>query len=264
MSRSACRRERWSGPGTARSGGNDPLAIGPSWPTGAAGLGDAWTAVRVPASPRIVHEEIGGTSCSSRLRTDGSVQSIASTTCLVIAGSAFARHEQQITDPPWNCHPTRACRPGDRGYSGHVRRGRLRSADAVSVTTFLVPRDRFSTADPTVGRRAVAILAEPSRPETSLGARTSPMCTRAAASPCRFLLGHSGGAGRGPRAGSIGVFGVGDPARRSRQLRQEVKRWMNTSAVSATSRQPLSMVRAWPRFGISTNSVTPSLCFCRL
>ena len=31
-----CRRVRWSGSGDSRSGGNDALAIGPSWPTGAA------------------------------------------------------------------------------------------------------------------------------------------------------------------------------------------------------------------------------------
>ena len=38
----------------------------------------------------------------------------------------------------------------------------------------------------------------------------------------------------------------------------------NASALSATSRQPLSIVSAWPRLGISTISVTPSLRFCRL
>jgi hypothetical protein len=38
---------------------------------------------------------------------------------------------------------------------------------------------------------------------------------------------------------------------------------MKSSAVCATSRQSLSMVRACPRPGISTNSVTPELC-CRL
>src|SRR3954453_3862194 len=38
----------------------------------------------------------------------------------------------------------------------------------------------------------------------------------------------------------------------------------NVSPVSATSRQPLSIVRACPRFGISTISVTPSLRFCFL
>ena len=39
----------------------------------------------------------------------------------------------------------------------------------------------------------------------------------------------------------------------------EVKRLTKASAVSATSRQPLSIVSAWPRPGISTISVTPSL-----
>jgi hypothetical protein len=38
-----------------------------------------------------------------------------------------------------------------------------------------------------------------------------------------------------------------------------VNRSTKASAVSATSRQPLSMVRAWPRPGISVNSVTPAL-----
>src|SRR5829696_282330 len=38
----------------------------------------------------------------------------------------------------------------------------------------------------------------------------------------------------------------------------------NSRAVSATSRQPLSMVSAWPRPGISVISVTPSLCACFL
>ena len=34
--------------------------------------------------------------------------------------------------------------------------------------------------------------------------------------------------------------------------------------MSATSRQPLSIVSEWPRFGISTISVMPSLRFCFL
>ena len=41
-------------------------------------------------------------------------------------------------------------------------------------------------------------------------------------------------------------------------------RRMNASALSATSRQPLSITRPWPRFGISTISVTPSFSFCFL
>ena len=41
-------------------------------------------------------------------------------------------------------------------------------------------------------------------------------------------------------------------------------RRMNASAVSATSRQPLSITSPWPLFGISTISVTPSFCFCFL
>ena len=45
---------------------------------------------------------------------------------------------------------------------------------------------------------------------------------------------------------------------------QETNRLTNPSAVSATSRQPLSMVNAWPRPGISMNSVTPLFFFCFL
>ena len=41
-------------------------------------------------------------------------------------------------------------------------------------------------------------------------------------------------------------------------------RLTKSSAVWATSRQPWSIVRAWPRFGIFTISVTPGLCLCRL
>jgi pimeloyl-ACP methyl ester carboxylesterase len=44
----------------------------------------------------------------------------------------------------------------------------------------------------------------------------------------------------------------------------QVKRRMKASAVCATWAQPLSMVRACPRSGISVNSVTPGLCCCRL
>src|SRR5205814_8264857 len=42
------------------------------------------------------------------------------------------------------------------------------------------------------------------------------------------------------------------------------KRLRNLSAVSATSPQPLSIVNACPRIGISTIFVTPSLCSCCL
>ena len=42
------------------------------------------------------------------------------------------------------------------------------------------------------------------------------------------------------------------------------KRSTNASAVSATSRQPLSMTSPCPRLGISTISVTASFRFCRL
>ena len=37
-----------------------------------------------------------------------------------------------------------------------------------------------------------------------------------------------------------------------------------SSAVSQTSRQPLSIVSEWPRFGTFTISVTPSFRFCFL
>src|SRR6266480_1215500 len=40
--------------------------------------------------------------------------------------------------------------------------------------------------------------------------------------------------------------------------------WTKASAVSATSRQPLSIVSACPRFGTLAISVTPSLRRCRL
>src|SRR5260370_19957602 len=43
-----------------------------------------------------------------------------------------------------------------------------------------------------------------------------------------------------------------------------VKRWTKARAMSATSRQPLSMTREWPRLGSSTISVTPWLRFCFL
>jgi hypothetical protein len=42
------------------------------------------------------------------------------------------------------------------------------------------------------------------------------------------------------------------------------ERRTNASARSATSRQPLSIVRAWPRLGTSKISVTPGLCCCCL
>lgn len=43
-----------------------------------------------------------------------------------------------------------------------------------------------------------------------------------------------------------------------------VNRLTNVSAVSATSCQPWSIVREWPRLGIFSISVTPGLRFCRL
>ena len=44
----------------------------------------------------------------------------------------------------------------------------------------------------------------------------------------------------------------------------QANRLTKSSAVWATSRQPWSIVREWPRFGIFTISVTPGLRFCRL
>jgi hypothetical protein len=44
----------------------------------------------------------------------------------------------------------------------------------------------------------------------------------------------------------------------------EANRLTKSSAVWATSRQPWSIVREWPRFGIFTISVTPGLCLWRL
>ncbi len=44
----------------------------------------------------------------------------------------------------------------------------------------------------------------------------------------------------------------------------QAKRFTNASAVSATSRQPLSIVNECPRFGILTISVTAAFRFCRL
>ena len=43
-----------------------------------------------------------------------------------------------------------------------------------------------------------------------------------------------------------------------------VNRLTNSSAVSATSRQPLSIVSEWPRFGIFLISVTAELRLCFL
>src|SRR4029077_16740712 len=44
----------------------------------------------------------------------------------------------------------------------------------------------------------------------------------------------------------------------------QANRLTKSSAVWATSRQPWSIVRAWPRFGIFTMSVTAGLRRCRL
>src|SRR5205814_6548052 len=44
----------------------------------------------------------------------------------------------------------------------------------------------------------------------------------------------------------------------------DVNRLANSSAFSATSRQPASIVSECPRPGILTISVTPLLCFCFL
>ena len=44
----------------------------------------------------------------------------------------------------------------------------------------------------------------------------------------------------------------------------QANRLTKSSAVWATSRQPWSIVREWPRFGIFTISVTAGLRLCRL
>jgi hypothetical protein len=56
----------------------------------------------------------------------------------------------------------------------------------------------------------------------------------------------------------------GSPSRRCRELAHLPTRLTKSRAVWATSRQPWSIVREWPRFGIFTMSVTPGLRFCRL
>src|SRR5260370_30725496 len=57
--------------------------------------------------------------------------------------------------------------------------------------------------------------------------------------------------------------GVNVSARRTNARTRYRNRLMKASAVSATARQPLWIVGAWPRFGISTISVTPALRFWR-
>jgi hypothetical protein len=52
--------------------------------------------------------------------------------------------------------------------------------------------------------------------------------------------------------------------RRRRAVTAQANRLTKSSAVCATSRQPWSIVRAWPRFGIFTISVTAGLRLCRL
>src|SRR3954451_16850453 len=54
------------------------------------------------------------------------------------------------------------------------------------------------------------------------------------------------------------------PAGTCRDRARQTNRLTNASALSATSRQPLSIVRECPRLGILTISVTDSLCFCLL
>lgn len=71
--------------------------------------------------------------------------------------------------------------------------------------------------------------------------------------PYGFLTTVAGGIQAAHRPGS-----VADPGR----CQGQAKRRTNSSEVCATSRQPLSMVIACPRPGISTNSVTPGLSFC--
>ena len=54
------------------------------------------------------------------------------------------------------------------------------------------------------------------------------------------------------------------PALKEKKAFYWANRLMKSSAVWATSRQPWSIVREWPRFGIFTISVTAGLRICRL
>ena len=138
----------------------------------------------------------------------------------------------------------------------------------ISVIVTAPAAFRFTyEADPERHDRAAELLGGDSLPEmlralmedlgvpTGLGALgytddDIPALVEGALAQQRLLV---GGSARGRR-----VRPRGDPAR------VYVKRLTNSSDLSATSRQPLSIVSAWPRFGTSTISVTPGLSFCRL
>ena len=96
-----------------------------------------------------------------------------------------------------------------------------------------------------IGTSGVAIM---SRRPSSLTAPPSPFWSGPAAAPER--------SGTFPeRAAQIGSYGAVGAGR---------NRCTNCNPVSATSRQPWSIVREWPRFGIFTISVTAELRLCRL
>jgi len=61
---------------------------------------------------------------------------------------------------------------------------------------------------------------------------------------------------------SVGCREHSDPRADFHGWRAGITRWTKASAVFATARQPLSIVSAWPRSGISTNSVALALPRC--
>ena len=88
---------------------------------------------------------------------------------------------------------------------------------------------------------------------------------------CSAALGEN--INRRRRFGVLGVEVVQEPGDGAGVFRgggayggqlEGVNRLTNSSAVSATSRQPPSIVSEWPRFGIFLISVTAELRFCFL
>ena len=67
-----------------------------------------------------------------------------------------------------------------------------------------------------------------------------------------------------PRSTALVDEGLGRLLLEPMRHRAHVNLLMNSSALSATSRHPWSIVREWPRFGIFTISVTPVFRFCFL
>ena len=87
----------------------------------------------------------------------------------------------------------------------------------------------------------------PLAPSARSGSASSSSALHAAA---RERVRHGAADDAAPDDGDLGL--VADQG-------TQVKRLTNSSAVSATSRQPLSIVSACPRLGISVISVTPVL-----